>query len=171
MLTIGKLERSEAALAAAVTFMAARQPFRDLPFGAMVSSLSGAVRRGHYVMAVDAGRVVGFTFWALTSADVARRWTEEAYEPTYEEALGGDTVVLTMGGGEHPTVALQGVRHIARLYPGRPYRMVRFGRSGTRVGRFPGPGLSSGEGRPAAQDGALLNPGLAEVASTGPKAD
>lgn len=137
-LTIGRMERSDAAFAAAVIFMAARKPFSDLPFGRMVETLSAAVRRGHYVVASDNGRVVGFTFWAVTSADVARRWTEEGYEPTYEEGSGGDTVVLTMGGGEYPTVALQGVRHIAALYPGHPYRMVRFGRGGpTKVGRFP----------------------------------
>lgn len=131
------MERQADAFAAAIVFMAGRKPFSDLPFGRMADSISGAVRRGHYVMASENGRVVGFTFWALTSAEVARRWTEEGYEPTYEEGLGGDTVVLTMGGGEHPTVALHGVRHIARLYPGHAYRMVRFGREGTKVGRFP----------------------------------
>lgn len=137
-LKIGRMERPEAAFAAAVIFMAGRKPFSDLPFGRMVETLSAAVRRGHYVVASEAGRVVGFTFWAVTSADVARRWTEEGYEPTYEEGTTGDTVVLTMGGGEHPSVALQGVRHIASLYPGFPYRMVRFGRGGpTKVGRFP----------------------------------
>lgn len=137
-LTIGRMARQADAFAAAIVFMAGRKPFSELPFGPMVSSISGAVRRGHYVVASENGRVVGFTFWAMTSADVARRWTEEAYEPTYEEGVGGDTVVLTMGGGEHPTVALHGVRHIAKLYPGYPYRMVRFGRQGTKVGRFPG---------------------------------
>lgn len=137
-LTIGRMARQTDAFAAAVTFMAARKPFSELPFGPMVTSLSGAIQRGHYVVASENGRVVGFTFWAMTTAEVARRWTEEAYEPTWEEGNGGDTVVLTMGGGEHPTVALHGVRHIAKLYPGHPYRMVRFGRQGTRVGRFPG---------------------------------
>ncbi|MES2861439.1 MAG: hypothetical protein V4701_08200 [Pseudomonadota bacterium] len=137
-LTIGKLPRPEAALAAAVTFMAGREPFSSLPFGSMVSSISGAVQRGHYMMAVDDGRVVGFTFWAVTSSDVARRWTEEGYTPTFAEATGGDTVVLTMGGGDHPLVAMKGIKHIAKLYPGWTYRMVRFGRVGTKTGRFPG---------------------------------
>lgn len=136
-LTIGRMQRKTDAFAAAATFMAHRKPFSGLPFGPMVDSLSGAIRRDHYVVASEDGRVVGFTFWALASADVARRWTEEGYEPTYEEGVDGDTVVLTMGGGEHPTVTLQGVRYISRLYPGYPYRMVRFGREGTRIGRFP----------------------------------
>lgn len=143
-LKIGRMARQADAFAAAVTFMAARKPFSDLPFGPMVSSLSGAVRRGHYVVASEDGRVVGFTFWAMTSAEVARRWTEEAYEPTFDEGNDGDTVVLTMGGGDHPTVALHGVRHIAKLYPGHPYRMVRFGRQGTKVGRFPGRAAGDG---------------------------
>lgn len=137
-LSIGRMRRPEAAFAAAVMFMAARKPFSTLPFGAMTSSISGSIRRGHYALSSENGRVVGVVLWALTSADVARRWTEEAYEPTYEEGLDGDTVVLTMGAGEHPTVALQGVKHVARMYPGYPYRMVRWGRTGTKVGRFPG---------------------------------
>lgn len=136
-LKIGQMPRQESAFAAAVVFMAGREPFRTLPFGEMTEAIAGAVRRGHYAIASENGRVVGVTFWAVTTADIALRWTDEGYAPTYEETLGGDTVVLTMGAGRHPSVALQGVRHVARQYPGYPYRMVRHGRAGTKVGRFP----------------------------------
>lgn len=136
-LKIGKMPRPDAAFTAAVVFMAARVPFRALPFGEMAEAIAGAVRRGHYALASEDGRVVGVTFWAVTSAEIALKWTEDGYAPTYEETLGGDTVVLTMGAGRHPSVALQGVRHVARQYPGYPYRMVRHGREGTKVGRFP----------------------------------
>lgn len=136
-LKIGKMPRPDAAFAAAVVFMAARAPFRTLPFGEMVEAIAGAVSRGQYALASENGRVVGVTLWAVTSAEIALRWTEDGYSPTYEETLEGDTVVLTMGAGQHPSVALQGVRHVARQYPGYPYRMVRHGRDGTRVGRFP----------------------------------
>ncbi|NJC39950.1 hemolysin-activating ACP:hemolysin acyltransferase [Brevundimonas alba] len=78
-LVIGRMQRMTDAFAAAITFMAHRRPFSGLPFGPMVDSISGAIRRGHYVVASENGRVVGFTFWAVTSADVARRWTDEDY--------------------------------------------------------------------------------------------
>ena len=136
-LKIGKMPRADAAFIAAVVFMAGRAPFRTLPFGKMAEAIAGAVQRGHYALASEDGRVVGVTLWALTSADVALRWTEDGYAPTYEETLDGDTVVLTMGAGQHPSVALKGVRHVARQYPGYPYRMVRHGREGTKSGRFP----------------------------------
>ncbi len=136
-LTFVRLARADSAFAAAITFLAARAPFRTLPLGPLAESVSGAVKRGHYVLAVDAGQVVGLTCWGVTDFETARRWTDGEEVPSYEQTLDGDTVVLMLGGGDSPRVALGGVRHIARRYPGRRYLMNRFGRPGTQRGRFP----------------------------------
>lgn len=129
--------RAESGFAAAVTFLAARDPFRTMPLGPIVETVAGAVKRGHYILAVEDKRVLGLTLWALTDHATALAWTAGGPPPPYERTLAGDTVVLMLGGGDQPRVALRGVRHIAGLYPGRRYLMNRFGRKGTQAGRFP----------------------------------
>lgn len=136
-LSIGRLQSPEAAFTAAIRFLAGREPFASLSLTSVVDPVAGAIKRGHYVIASEANRVVGLTCWALTDADLARRWADGTAIPTYDQCLSGDTVVLQMGGGTSPRVALQGVRHIAGLYPGMPYVMVRYGRKGVKTGRFP----------------------------------
>lgn len=133
-----RMARADAGFAAVLTYLAAREPFRSMPLGPIAESVSGAVKRGHYILAVEAERVVGVTCWALTDYDTGIRWTSGGTPPAYEQTLAGDTVVLMLGGGAHPRVALQGVRDIARRYPGMRYLMNRFGRPGTQAGRFPG---------------------------------
>lgn len=133
-----RAQRVDTGFTAAMTFLAARAPFRTMPLGGVADSVRGAVQRGHYILAVDEGRVVGVTCWGLTDAETARRWTAGEVVPDQELLMQGDTVVLMLGGGDSPAVALRGVRHIAGLYPGRAYRMVRHGRQGVQVGRFPG---------------------------------
>lgn len=129
--------RADAGFSACITYLAARDPFRAMPLGHVSDTVAGAVRRGHYILALDGGRVVGVTLWALADAAVAERWFAGGAWPSFAETQDGDTVILMLGGGEHPRVALQGVRHIAGLYPGRPYLMTRFGRDRTSRGRFP----------------------------------
>jgi hypothetical protein len=136
-LSFVRMQRSESGFAAVLTFLAARAPFRAMPLGPVVETVSGAVKRGHYILAVEAQRVVGVTCWALADYPIAARWTEGGPPPAYEDTLAGDTVVLMLGGGDHPRVALLGIRHIAGLYPGRRYLMNRFGRHSTNRGRFP----------------------------------
>lgn len=143
-LSFVRARRTESGFAAAITFLAARDPFRAMPLGPIAESVSGAVKRGHYILAVETGRVVGLTCWALCDHAMAAAWTAGGPVPDYAQTLAGDTVVLMLGGGDHPRVALQGVRHIAGLYPGRRYFMNRFGRKGTQAGRFPMPARASG---------------------------
>ncbi len=136
-LVFRQLARSDSAFAAAIAYLAPRAPFDAMPFGPIADTVSGAIKRGHYILAIENGRVVGFTCWAVTDAKVAEQWMAGELRPTYQQTLGGDTVVLTLGGGEHPRVALLGIRHIAGLYPGMPYWMNRVGRDARKRGRFP----------------------------------
>ncbi len=136
-LTFVKPPRAEAAMTAAITFLAAREPFSAMPFGFVVQTVAGAIKRGHYILAVENNRVVGLTCWALAEANTAELWLSGEVMPTYEQTTKGDTVVLMLGGGDHARVALRGIRHIAGLYPGQNYLMKRFGRRLVSSGRFP----------------------------------
>ncbi len=137
-LTFIRARRPDTAFTAAITFLAARKPFDRLPLGPIVATVSGAIQRGHYVLAVEGGKtVVGLTCWALTDYDTALRWSRGEAQPSFEETVEGDTVMMMMGGGDGAGVALGGLRHIGDRYPGQRYVMNRFDRERPSLGRFP----------------------------------
>lgn len=137
-LTFIRSNRPDSAFTAAITFLAAQKPFDRMPLGPIVATVSGAIQRGHYVLAVEDGRtVVGLTCWALTDYDTALAWSRGQVQPTFEQTCDGDTVMMMMGGGDGPGVALGGLRHIGDRYPGQRYVMNRFDRDRPSLGRFP----------------------------------
>jgi hypothetical protein len=136
-LSFGRARRPDTAFTAIMTFLASRDPFARFPLGPVIATVSAAIRRGHYVLAMDDGVVVGLTCWALTDYQTALRWSAGEVEPSFKETLAGDTVIMLLGGGESPAVALGGIRHIGRQHPGLRYVMNRFGREKAREGRFP----------------------------------
>lgn len=142
--------RPDTAFTAAITFLAARGPFDRMPLAPIIATVSGAIQRGHYVLAIEDDKtVVGLTCWALTDHETALAWSRGETQPSFEQTLNGDTVMMMMGGGDGPGVALGGLRHIGDRYPGRRYVMNRFDRARPSVGRFP----PAREGAPGAAEG------------------
>lgn len=137
-LTFIRARRPDTAFTAAITFLAEQKPFDRMPLGPIVATVSGAIQRGHYVLAVEDDRtVVGLTCWALTDYDTALAWSRGEAQPTFDQTLNGDTVMMMMGGGDGQGVALGGLRHIGDRYPGQRYVMNRFDRVRPSLGRFP----------------------------------
>ncbi|RYF92072.1 MAG: hypothetical protein EON95_13635 [Caulobacteraceae bacterium] len=137
-LTFIRARRPDTAFTAIVTFLAARAPFDRMPLGPVIATVSGAIQRGHYALAVEDGReVVGLTCWALTDYDTALAWSRGEAQPSFDQTLNGDTVMMMMGGGDGPAIALGGLRHIGDRYPGQRYVMNRFDRKRPSLGRFP----------------------------------
>lgn len=137
-LTFIRARRPDTAFTAAITFLAGQKPFDRMPLGPIIGTVSGAIQRGHYVLAVENDTtVVGLTCWALTDYDTAIHWSRGEAQPTFDQALNGDTVMMMMGGGDGPGVALGGLRHIGDRYPGQRYVMNRFDRERPSLGRFP----------------------------------
>lgn len=126
---LARAKTPEIAFAAVMTFLAQQEPFASTSVDKLVSTVSGAIKRGHYLIATTDGRVAGVLCWALVSSDVARRWAMGLHMPSYEEAGAGDTVFLTVGAATHASTVTQGLRHLATLYPGRPYRLRRWTRT------------------------------------------
>lgn len=136
-LSFVRTKRPESACTAGLTFLAAREPFQSMPLGSVVNTVSAAIHRGHYVLAVDSGRVVGFVVWAVTDAVTAQRWFAGEATPSFEGRSDGDTVVLMLGVRTDRAAVMQGIRHVGARYPGRRYLIKRYGRKLPRVGRFP----------------------------------
>lgn len=136
-LTFSTARRHEVAFAAAMTFLAAHEPFKRQPLGPIAGTVSGAIKRSHYVLGIDEGKIVAFVAWALTDLESAQKWLVGDFTPTFEETQDGDTVVLMMGGGVTSKAVMLGIRYVGSLYPGRHYVIKRFGRNKINSGRFP----------------------------------
>ncbi|MBR0657123.1 hypothetical protein [Plastoroseomonas arctica] len=146
---MSRASRVDSGFAALMTYLAARAPFATLPLGEVAETVGGAIRRNHYVLAVEDGRVVGGVCWALCDHAVATEWLNGGRTPGFADVLDGDTVVLMLGGADHARATVCGIRHVATLYPGRRYILNRFGRTGRHpTGRFPAsrPGVPSTAG-------------------------
>ena len=138
-LSVGRVTRTETAFTAALTFLADRPPFASMRVGALVPTVAGAVRRGHYGLAMEEGRVRGVLLWALSDEAGARRWIERGDAPDFEGASHGDTVVVLLGAADDPRVPHAGFRELARRHPGLGYVMRRHSRGGYKRGRLVAP--------------------------------
>lgn len=137
-LNVGVMTRPDTAFTAILSFMAARPPFQTMRLGGIVRTVSGAIKRGHYGVATEGGRVRGVLLWALSDAATAEGWVTGALSPSFEEASAGDTLVVLLGAADDPRVPGLGFREMARRHPGLPYVMKRHGRRGYKRGRLPG---------------------------------
>ena len=136
VLQIAQKSRPASALSAAINMLAQHEPFSKMPLGPMVKTVQGAIARGHYVFAVEDGKIRGFGSWALTTEDVARRWMEGLAHPSELSGAEGDVVALMLSVGDHPEAPALAMRHVAALYPGMRYTYPRTGRR-VAMGRFP----------------------------------
>lgn len=58
------------ALGLAVNYLITKPAFAKLPFGLWSRILVGQINRGHYLLALDRNKLVGFLGWALTKGDI-----------------------------------------------------------------------------------------------------
>ena len=84
-----------AALGAAAAFLAARPPFDAFPAGALLRTLRGQVRRGHYLMLVEGARLRAYAGWALLTPAEEAALLNQGSVPT-GDAHGGQIVWLQM---------------------------------------------------------------------------
>jgi hypothetical protein len=70
------------------------KPFCDWSAGQLISTVKGAVRREHYVIAKDGPSYMGAACWGLCRADIAEAYLRGQRQPSYDECLGGDTTLI-----------------------------------------------------------------------------
>lgn len=131
-----RLNSPEVAFSLIANFVAEREPFASGPFGPLVRTVAGCVRRAHYVLAVDENRLVGVLCWAVTSRSVAEAWVSAGDSPPEDAVRDGDTVVVLIGSAETDSVVRAGFKRLAQEYPGRLYVLRRHGRSRHSHGRL-----------------------------------
>ena len=132
-INIAQLKRPEAALAAAVHFLARRPPFDRFGFGAMVLSLDTQVRQKTYLFALDGPKVSGYLGWIMLDTARAEAFARENRVPRFDET-GGDDVAWLLIAAAADTAALKAMIAAARRrYPGKRVMGVRYKANGKRV--------------------------------------
>ena len=140
---ITQLSTPEAALAAAVHFLARRAPFDRFEFGTMTMSLDTQVRRRSYLFALEEQKVVGYVGWVMLDTATAEAFARENRIPRHDEAGGDDVIWLLVAAAtsrkaltemisllrqKHAGKRVMGVRH----KPGGKVLFDSFNRRGER---------------------------------------
>jgi hypothetical protein len=136
-LRLGRFQDPGAALGAACHFLARREPFASFRADALVRTLDGQVRRGHYLAALDGRRVVGWLGWALLSEAAAQRFAERGEVPD-AATLGttGGVAWLLTAASDSTAVLRAMTREARRAQPGLRIMGVRHGPGGPRIHRL-----------------------------------
>jgi hemolysin-activating ACP:hemolysin acyltransferase len=125
------------ALGFAVSYLMTKPAFACLPFGHWSRVLVGQINRGHYLIASDDERIVGFTGWALTTQEKGDMWLAERGELAFEDSKAGEILLINAWAAESNDVTqliLKRLREIGqtqkmiyfkRLYPDGRTRPVR----------------------------------------------
>lgn len=79
------------ALGLAVNYLITKPAFAKLPFGLWSRILVGQINRGHYLLALDRNKLVGFLGWALTKGDIRLAGRGEF---SYADSLAGDILLI-----------------------------------------------------------------------------
>jgi hemolysin-activating ACP:hemolysin acyltransferase len=82
------------ALGMAVGYLMTDPVFGRLPFAQWSRVLVGQVNRGHYLFAMEGGRVVGFVGWALTTKEKAEAWLTENRDVGFADSMAGEVVLI-----------------------------------------------------------------------------
>jgi hemolysin-activating ACP:hemolysin acyltransferase len=120
------------AIGAACRLMADVQPYAGLVFGEFVKTISGQVRRGHYLFARRDRQILGYTGWALCEEDVAKKWILGQGAPDSDACQDGPVFVLVTLAATEKIATGSLIRACRKLYPGRRamfHRMYADGRS------------------------------------------
>lgn len=93
------------------------KPFCRESFQKMTNNLMGQIKRKHYLMAFEDKLLVGYIGWCLTSEAIADKWLNENYNPTYEEGINGDCILVLTLHARDKAGMFHLVRSLKKLLP------------------------------------------------------
>ena len=122
-----KPESAVYALGLAVNYMMSKPAFARQPFGHWSRVLAGQINRGHYLFAVENGKVVGFLGWSFAPKSKAEDWLAGRATTASDEGLAGEIMLINAWQADSPR-AVRFLLKQARL-AGRDCAMVLAKRS------------------------------------------
>ncbi len=114
------------ALGFAVGHLMTKPAFARLPFGHWSRTLVGQINRGHYLIASQHDRIVGFLGWALTSNEKAEQWLAGQHELFFAESQQGEIILINAWAAETNAVTRILLNHLRQI--GQNQKMVFFKR-------------------------------------------
>lgn len=114
------------ALGFAVSYLMTKPAFAALPFGHWSRVLVGQINRGHYLIASDDGRIVGFLGWALTTEEKGNQWLAGQGELAFEDSKAGEILLINAWAAETNAVTQVILERLRQI--GRTQKMVYFKR-------------------------------------------
>jgi hemolysin-activating ACP:hemolysin acyltransferase len=130
---VTQMNRHDAALAAAVHFLARRAPFDRWYFGMMTLSLDTQIKQKTYLFAVDEMKVVGYLGWIMLDAARAEAFAKENRTPRFDETGGDDVAWILVAAATSREALKLMLDAAARRYPGKRVMGVRYKPGGKRV--------------------------------------
>jgi hypothetical protein len=132
-LVVTQMNRPDAALAAAVHFLARRAPFDAFAFGVMTLSLDAQIKRKSYLFAIDGNVVAGYVGWVMLDTARAEAFARENRTPRFDEAGGDDVLWLLVAAATSRGALMSMVEALRRRYPGKRVMGVRNKPGGKRI--------------------------------------
>lgn len=114
------------ALGFAVSYLMTKPAFACLPFGHWSRVLVGQINRGHYLIASDGERIVGFIGWALTTQEKGDMWLAERGELAFEDSKAGEILLINAWAAESNDVTQVILNQLREI--GRAQKMIYFKR-------------------------------------------
>lgn len=132
-LSVRTLASPMTALGVAAHFVARHAPFDSFPAGALMRTLSGEIDRGHYRLALEGRRVVGYLGWALYTTATAERFAATGRPPLDADEPGASVVWVLTAVSARPDALLALYRAVRAAHPGLLLMAMRHKPGGRRV--------------------------------------
>lgn len=132
-LSTRQVEGRHLAMGLALPYLAARQPFAAFQAGELTRTVAGQILRGHYLMAFEANRLVGYLGWACYSPEDAAAYASSLEAPPDDRANAQGVVWLLTAAATFPAALDAMLRDGSRRYQGWRVMGVRHRRNGAVV--------------------------------------
>lgn len=128
--SVRRVEGRHLAMGLALPYLAARQPFAAFQAGDLTRTVAGQILRGHYLMAFEANRLVGYLGWACYGPEDAAAYARTLEAPPDDRADGHGVVWLLTAAAGSPAALEAMLRDGRRRYAGWRVMGVRHRRNG-----------------------------------------
>lgn len=132
-IAVRQVEGRHLAMGLALPYLAARQPFAAFKAGELTRTVAGQILRGHYAMAFEANRLVGYLGWACYGPEDAAAYARTLEAPPDDRADGHGVVWLLTAAATFPAALDAMLRDGRRRYRGWRVMGVRHRRNGAVV--------------------------------------
>lgn len=122
-------------LGIALDLLHLQEPFASWPAHELVSTVKGAVKRGHYILLKEDGRFVGIGCWGLCSTETGEAYISGKTRPSFKDCTEGDNLLMFIVYTQKTAQLKALTRFIKEYHPGFKIYARRFhqGRKGLKA--------------------------------------